>query len=99
MDRTVDVAHGCKMQDRMRTNALAALCGRVVTEGTPIKNLDKLTYARNLEEVSDDPRYLFVHSGIADCSGSEAFGRCRWSSRDLIVIQATQEARVDPGVE
>jgi dTDP-glucose 4,6-dehydratase len=39
------------------------------TEGTPVMNLDKLTYAGNpgnLESVSDDPRYLFVHGDIAN---------------------------------
>ena len=38
-------------------------------EGTPIVNLDKLTYAgnpRNLLDVSSDPRYGFVHGDICN---------------------------------
>src|SRR5580704_5494337 len=39
------------------------------TEGVPVVNLDKLTYAgnlQNLEKVSVDPRYTFVHGDIGD---------------------------------
>ena len=39
------------------------------TEGTPVTNLDNLTYAgnlRNLDSISTDPRYEFVHGDIAD---------------------------------
>src|SRR5229473_5818401 len=38
-------------------------------EGTPVVNLDKLTYAgnpRNLERVSSDPRYCFVQGDVCD---------------------------------
>ena len=38
-------------------------------EGTPLINLDKLTYAgnpANLEQVSGDPRYTFVHGDVCD---------------------------------
>ncbi len=38
-------------------------------ETAPVVNLDKLTYAgnlRNLERISSDPRYTFVHGDIAD---------------------------------
>jgi dTDP-glucose 4,6-dehydratase len=38
-------------------------------EGTPVVNLDKLTYAgnpRNLEQVSSDPRYSFVQGDVCD---------------------------------
>jgi dTDP-glucose 4,6-dehydratase len=38
-------------------------------EGTPVVNLDKLTYAgnpRNLENVAQDSRYQFVHGDICD---------------------------------
>ena len=38
-------------------------------EGTPVVNLDKLTYAgnpRNLLQVSSDPRYSFAHGDVCD---------------------------------
>jgi dTDP-glucose 4,6-dehydratase len=41
----------------------------LATEKTPLANLDKLTYAgnlRNLESISADPRYNFVHGDIGD---------------------------------
>jgi dTDP-glucose 4,6-dehydratase len=41
----------------------------LATEGTPIVNVDKLTYAgnlSNLEQVATDERYSFVHGDIAD---------------------------------
>jgi dTDP-glucose 4,6-dehydratase len=41
----------------------------LATEGTPVVNVDKLTYAgnlRNLESVSSDKRYTFVQADIAD---------------------------------
>ncbi|HZQ68285.1 MAG TPA: dTDP-glucose 4,6-dehydratase [Terriglobales bacterium] len=40
-------------------------------EHSPLVNLDKLTYAgnlRNLESVSDNPRYTFIHGDICDRS-------------------------------
>jgi dTDP-glucose 4,6-dehydratase len=41
----------------------------LAAEGTPVVNLDKLTYAGNLgnlEKVTTDPRYSFVHGDIGD---------------------------------
>jgi dTDP-glucose 4,6-dehydratase len=41
----------------------------IEAEGSPVVNLDKLTYAgnlRNLERVATDRRYRFVHGDIAD---------------------------------
>jgi len=41
----------------------------IAKEGTPLINLDKLTYAGNLcnlEQVATDPRYSFVHGDISD---------------------------------
>jgi dTDP-glucose 4,6-dehydratase len=41
----------------------------LATESSPVVNLDKLTYAgnlRNLEQISGDPRYSFVHGDICD---------------------------------
>ena len=40
-------------------------------EKTPVLNLDKLTYAgnlRNLETITSQKRYEFVHADVADCS-------------------------------
>ena len=51
----------------------------LAAEGTPVVSLDKLTYAGNLgnlEQVSSDERYSFVHgdiaieSWLAICSGN-----------------------------
>jgi len=45
------------------------ILGWLRTEGTPVVNLDKLTYAgnlSNLEEVATDKRYTFVHGDIGD---------------------------------
>jgi len=39
------------------------------SEHSPVINLDKLTYAgnlKNLEQVSGNPRYTFVHGDIGD---------------------------------
>jgi dTDP-glucose 4,6-dehydratase len=41
----------------------------LAAEGTPVVNLDKLTYAGNLEnlaEIRDEPRHRFVHGDIGD---------------------------------
>jgi len=41
----------------------------LAAEAAPVVNLDKLTYAgnpRNLERISDDRRYRFVHGDICD---------------------------------
>src|ERR1700676_799463 len=41
----------------------------LATESAPVVNLDKLTYAGNLgnlEKISADPRYSFVHGDIVD---------------------------------
>jgi hypothetical protein len=41
----------------------------LAAEGTPVVNLDKLTYAanlNNLEQVATDERYSFVHGDIVD---------------------------------
>jgi dTDP-glucose 4,6-dehydratase len=41
----------------------------LATEGTPLVNLDKLTYAgnvRNLQSISSDARYKFIHGDIGD---------------------------------
>ena len=53
----------------------------LAAEGTPVVNLDKLTYAGNLgnlEKISADPRYSFVHGDIGDRKlVSDLLGRCR----------------------
>jgi dTDP-glucose 4,6-dehydratase len=43
----------------------------LANEPAPVVNLDKLTYAgnlKNLQEVADDPRHMFVHGDICDRS-------------------------------
>jgi len=67
-------------------------------EGTPVINLDKLTYAgnlRNLEHISADPRYKFVYGDIIDrdlvCSLFE-----RYRPRALVHLAA--ESHVDRSI-
>jgi len=48
---------------------LKDFCGKII-------NLDKLTYAGNLEnlkEVQDDPRYTFIHGDICDSAKVKDF--------------------------
>ncbi len=63
-----------------------------------ILNLDALTYAGNLENLSDvsqDPRYEFVRGDIAD---PEDVGRCFSGSLDA-VINFAAESHVDRSIE
>src|SRR6201987_6004448 len=67
-------------------------------ETTPVVNLDKLTYAgnlRNLERVSTDPRYTFVHGDIAD---SKIVGECLRDPRPRAIVHFAAESHVDRSI-
>ena len=64
-------------------------------ETTPVVNLDKLTYAgnlRNLERVSADPRYTFVHGDIADRKTREKVGI---EPRDVVLVFVRDDQKID----
>ena len=65
---------------------------------SPIVNLDKLTYAgnlRNLERVSNDPRYKFVHGDIGD---RELVGRLLQDLRPRAIVHFAAESHVDRSI-
>jgi dTDP-glucose 4,6-dehydratase len=67
-------------------------------EGTPVINLDKLTYAgnlRNLLPVSSDPRYAFVQGDIADRT---IVGECLRSRKPRAIIHFAAESHVDRSI-
>jgi dTDP-glucose 4,6-dehydratase len=70
----------------------------LATEGTPVVNLDKLTYAGNLgnlEKVSGDSRYSFVHGDIGDRKlVSDLLGRCL----PRAIVHFAAESHVDRSI-
>ena len=68
------------------------------TEAAPVVNLDKLTYAGNLgnlEKISADPRYSFVHGDIADRKlVSDLLGR----RRPRAIVHFAAESHVDRSI-
>jgi len=67
-------------------------------ERTPVVNLDKLTYAgnlRNLERVSTDPRYQFVHGDIGD---REMIARLLQNRRPRAIVHFAAESHVDRSI-
>jgi dTDP-glucose 4,6-dehydratase len=70
----------------------------LATERTPVVNLDKLTYAgnlHNLDSVSDDPRYQFVHGDITD---REQVRRIFQKHRSRAVVHFAAESHVDRSI-
>ncbi|MBV8476921.1 MAG: dTDP-glucose 4,6-dehydratase [Acidobacteria bacterium] len=68
------------------------------TRGTPVINLDKLTYAgnlRNLESVAGDPRYRFVHADILD---REAVRQVLADYRPGAMVHLAAESHVDRSI-
>jgi len=68
------------------------------TEVTPAVNLDKLTYAgnpHNLEKVSADPRYVFVHGDICD---RKLVGQLLQRHRPRAVVHFAAESHVDRSI-
>jgi dTDP-glucose 4,6-dehydratase len=70
----------------------------LANEGIPVVNLDKLTYAGNLgnlEKISTDPRYSFVHGDITDRRlVSDLLGHCR----PRAVVHFAAESHVDRSI-
>lgn len=67
-------------------------------EKTPVINLDKLTYAgnpRNLERISEDPRYLFVHGDICD---RELVRDLLQRQRPRAIVHFAAESHVDRSI-
>lgn len=68
-------------------------------EAAPLVNLDKLTYAGNLDslaEVADEPRYVFVHGDI--CDGT-LVGRLLEEYRVRAVVDFAAESHVDRSID
>jgi len=70
----------------------------LASEGTPVVNLDKLTYAGNLGnliKISGDARYSFVHGDIGDRKVvSDLLGR----SRPRAIVHFAAESHVDRSI-
>jgi dTDP-glucose 4,6-dehydratase len=67
-------------------------------EGTPVINLDKLTYAgnlRNLLSVSSSPLYTFVHGDITDRT---IVGECLRKHKPRGIIHFAAESHVDRSI-
>src|SRR5579864_6347640 len=68
------------------------------TESVSIVNLDKLTYAgnvHNLESVSANPRYEFVHGDIGDRA---LMGRLLEQRRPSCIVHFAAESHVDRSI-
>ena len=68
------------------------------TEGTPVVNLDKLTYAgnaHNLDKISGDPRYVFVHGDICDRG---LLGQLLQRHRPRAIVHFAAESHVDRSI-
>ena len=68
------------------------------TEGTPVLNLDVLTYAgnpRNLESISSDSRYHFVQGDIAD---RDLVRRQLQEHRPRAIVHFAAESHVDRSI-
>jgi dTDP-glucose 4,6-dehydratase len=67
-------------------------------EKTPVLNLDKLTYAgnpRNLDSVSSDARYRFVHGDIGD---RELVGKILQEHKPRAIVHFAAESHVDRSI-
>jgi dTDP-glucose 4,6-dehydratase len=71
----------------------------IAEEQTPIVNLDKLTYAGNLDslaDVLDDPRHVFIKGDIAD---GTLVGRLLAEHRPWAVVNFAAESHVDRSID
>jgi dTDP-glucose 4,6-dehydratase len=70
----------------------------LANEDSPVVNLDKLTYAGNLgnlTKISGDPRYSFMHGDIGDRKlVSDLLGRCR----PRAIVHFAAESHVDRSI-
>jgi dTDP-glucose 4,6-dehydratase len=70
----------------------------LAAEGTPVVNLDKITYAGNLgnlESVATDPRYTFEHGDICD---REFVQRVLLRHRPRAIVHFAAESHVDRSI-
>ncbi len=68
-------------------------------ENTPLVNLDKLTYAGNLDslaDLADHPRYLFVHGDLCD---GPLLSRLLEQYRARAVVNFAAESHVDRSID
>ncbi len=71
----------------------------IAEETSPVINLDKLTYAGNLESlasIADDPRHIFVHGDIGD---PECVRQLLNMYRPRAVINFAAESHVDRSID
>ena len=77
----------------------SAVVRALIAEGSEVVNLDKLTYAGNLESlasVADNPRYKFVQMDICDRPGVEAL---LTAERPDAIMHLAAESHVDRSIE
>ena len=70
----------------------------LAAEGTPVVNLDKLTYAGNLgnlEKISADLRYKFIHGDIGD---RKLIGNLLAQRRPRAIVHFAAESHVDRSI-
>src|ERR1700757_938196 len=70
----------------------------MTSERSSVVNLDKLTYAgnlRNLDRISSDPRYRFVHGDIAD---RELVGALLREQQPRAIVHFAAESHVDRSI-
>jgi len=71
----------------------------IAEERSAVVNLDKLTYAGNLEslaDVADDPRHAFIQGDIGD---SECIGRLLAEHRPRAIVNFAAESHVDRSID
>jgi len=71
----------------------------IAQEPSPVINLDKLTYAGNLDSLVDiahDPRHVFVQGDIGDC---ELIRRLLEEHRPCAVVNFAAESHVDRSID
>jgi len=71
----------------------------IAEERSAVVNLDKLTYAGNLEslaDVADDPRHIFIQGDIGD---SEQIGRLLAEHRPRAIVNFAAESHVDRSID
>jgi dTDP-glucose 4,6-dehydratase len=71
----------------------------IAEERSAVVNLDKLTYAGNLEslaDVADDPRHVFIQGDIGD---SECIGRLLAEHRPRAIVNFAAESHVDRSID
>jgi dTDP-glucose 4,6-dehydratase len=70
----------------------------LAAEGTPVVNLDKLTYAgnlRNLESIGSDPRHIFVRGDIGD---GDLVAHLLKEHRPRAIVHLAAESHVDRSI-